>query len=64
MGKEVMAWQKNRSIRMLYFVNISCTKQESCLFTEKLVVMFEHQSTINENMPVRFLLYLAQYYND
>ena len=30
----------------------------------KLVVMFEHQSTINENMPVRFLLYLAQYYNE
>lgn len=34
------------------------------IYKNKLVVMFEHQSTINENMPVRFLLYLAQYYNE
>ena len=34
------------------------------VYQNKLVVMFEHQSTLNENMPVRFLLYLAQYYNE
>ena len=33
------------------------------LCKNQLIMMFEHQSTINENMPVRFLLYLAEYYN-
>jgi hypothetical protein len=29
---------------------------------DKLVVLIEHQSTINENMPLRFLLYIARIY--
>ena len=33
------------------------------LCKNQLIIMIEHQSTINENMPVRFLLYLAEYYN-
>ena len=28
----------------------------------KLVVLIEHQSTINNNMPLRFLLYIAREY--
>jgi hypothetical protein len=28
----------------------------------KLVILVEHQSTINENMPLRFLIYLARVY--
>lgn len=35
----------------------------SFLYKNQLIVMFEHQSTVNENMPVRFLLYLARYYD-
>jgi len=29
----------------------------------RLVVLIEHQSTINENMPLRMLLYIAEIYN-
>jgi hypothetical protein len=29
---------------------------------DKLVVLFEHQSTINANMPLRFLIYIARVY--
>ncbi|MDR1446977.1 MAG: Rpn family recombination-promoting nuclease/putative transposase [Treponema sp.] len=29
---------------------------------EKLVVLFEHQSTINPNMPLRILMYIARVY--
>jgi hypothetical protein len=29
---------------------------------DKLVVLIEHQSTINQNMPLRFLLYIARVY--
>jgi hypothetical protein len=35
----------------------------SFIIDGKLVVMLEHQSTINENLPLRFLLYIAQVYN-
>jgi hypothetical protein len=34
----------------------------SFLLDNKLVVLLEHQSTINENMPLRFLLYIARLY--
>jgi hypothetical protein len=29
---------------------------------DKLVILLEHQSTINDNMPLRFLLYVAMVY--
>ena len=32
----------------------------SCLFRGKLLVIIEHQSTINENMPLRMLFYAAE----
>ena len=34
----------------------------SMLVGSRLVVLVEHQSTINENMPLRFLEYLAKLY--
>jgi len=34
----------------------------SFILDNKLVVMIEHQSTINENMPLRMLLYIAKTY--
>ena len=30
---------------------------------DKIIVLIEHQSTINENMPFRFLLYIAALYD-
>ncbi|MFC2603261.1 MAG: Rpn family recombination-promoting nuclease/putative transposase, partial [Treponema sp.] len=34
----------------------------SCLIDGKIIVLAEHQSTINENMPLRFLEYIARLY--
>ena len=34
----------------------------SCLVDNKIIVLAEHQSTINENMPLRFLQYIARLY--
>ena len=34
----------------------------SCLVDGKIIVLAEHQSTINENMPLRFLEYIARLY--
>ena len=34
----------------------------SCLVDNKIIVLAEHQSTINENMPLRFLEYIARLY--
>ncbi|MCC8097352.1 MAG: Rpn family recombination-promoting nuclease/putative transposase [Eubacterium sp.] len=36
----------------------------SFLVDNKLVVMLEHQSTVNNNMPLRFLLYAAYIYEN
>ena len=33
----------------------------SCLIDDNIIVLAEHQSTINENMPLRFLEYVAGY---
>jgi predicted transposase/invertase (TIGR01784 family) len=33
------------------------------VLNDRLVVLIEHQSTINENMPLRMLLYIAETYN-
>jgi hypothetical protein len=35
----------------------------SCIVDGKLVVFIEHQSTINQNMPLRMLLYISELYN-
>lgn len=34
----------------------------ACLIENKIVVLLEHQSTINENMPLRCLLYVSRLY--
>ena len=34
----------------------------SCLIDDKIIVLAEHQSTVNENMPLRFLEYVARLY--
>ncbi len=34
----------------------------ACLIDGKIIVLIEHQSTVNENMPLRFLQYAARLY--
>ncbi len=36
----------------------------SFLINNRLIVLIEHQSTINENMPLRFLMYIAKLYQE
>lgn len=35
----------------------------SCLFRDRLLILIEQQTTLNANMPLRFLLYLAKLLN-
>ena len=35
----------------------------SCIFRDRLLILIEHQTTLNENMPLRFLLYLVKLLN-
>ncbi|GHV12514.1 hypothetical protein AGMMS49938_05210 [Fibrobacterales bacterium] len=44
----------------VFFMN----RQNDIFFTvgDKVVVLVEHQSTINENMPLRFLIYISRLY--
>ena len=34
----------------------------SCVFNNRLMLIVEHQSTVNENMPIRMFLYAAELY--
>ena len=35
----------------------------SCIFRDRLLILIEHQTSLNENMPLRFLLYIAKLLN-
>ena len=35
----------------------------SCSIDDKFLVLIEHQTSVNENMPFRFLVYVAELYN-
>ena len=41
---------------------MSIINDVSCLVDGKIIVLAEHQSTINENMPLRFLQYISRLY--
>jgi hypothetical protein len=36
----------------------------SFLINNRLIVLIEHQSTVNDNMPLRFLMYIAKQYQE
>ena len=36
----------------------------SFLLNNRLIVLIEHQSTVNDNMPLRFLMYIAKLYQE
>ena len=58
-GKEVDL--KIQTLEETVFINIK--NDIAFLLNNILIVLLEHQSTINPNMPLRFLLYIARIYD-
>ena len=50
------------NIRLENVMYMNIINDVSCLIDGKIIVLAEHQSTINENMPLRFLEYIARLY--
>ena len=50
------------NIRLDNVMYMSIINDVSCLVDGKIIVLAEHQSTINENMPLRFLQYISRLY--
>ena len=50
------------NIRLDNVMYMNIINDISCLVDGKIIVLTEHQSTINENMPLRFLQYIARLY--
>ncbi len=50
------------NIRLDNVMYMNIINDVSCLVDNKIIVLAEHQSTINENMPLRFLEYIARLY--
>ena len=49
-------------LRLEHVMYMSFCNDVSCLIDNKIIVLVEHQSTVNANMPVRFLEYSARLY--
>ncbi len=49
-------------LRLDNVMYMSIVNDVSCLVDNKIIVLAEHQSTINENMPLRCLEYIARLY--
>ena len=49
-------------IRLDNLIYMNIINDVSCLVDDKIIVLAEHQSTVNENMPLRFLQYIARLY--
>ena len=50
------------NIRLDNVMYMNIINDVSCLVDNRIIVLAEHQSTINENMPLRFLQYIARLY--
>jgi len=50
------------NIKLDNVIYMNIVNDVSCLVDNKIIVLAEHQSTINENMPLRFLQYIARLY--
>ena len=50
------------NIRLDNVMYMNIINDVSCLVDNKIIILAEHQSTINENMPLRFLEYIARLY--
>ena len=49
-------------LRLEHVMYMSFCNDVSCLIDNKIIVLAEHQSTVNSNMPVRFLEYVSRLY--
>ena len=49
-------------LRLEHIMYMSFCNDVSCLIDNKIIVLAEHQSTVNANMPIRFLEYSARLY--
>ena len=49
------------NIRLDNIIYMNIVNDVSCLVDNKIIVLAEHQSTINENMPAQILYLLVQY---
>ncbi len=49
-------------LRLDHVMYMSFCNDVSCLIDNKIIVLAEHQSTVNDNMPIRFLEYAARLY--
>ena len=53
---------KLEPIRLEQVMYMAFCNDVSCLVDGKIIVLVEHQSTVNANMPLRFLQYVARLY--
>lgn len=51
-----------KPLRLDNVMYMSFCNDVSCLIDNKIIVLAEHQSTVNANMPVRFLEYVSRLY--
>ncbi|EMB20007.1 Rpn family recombination-promoting nuclease/putative transposase [Treponema denticola] len=51
-----------KPLRLEQVMYMNFCNDVSCLVDNKIIVLAEHQSTVNENMPLRFLEYAARLY--
>ena len=51
-----------KPLRLEHVMYMSFCNDVSCLIDNKIIVLAEHQSTVNANMPIRFLEYAARLY--
>ena len=61
-GKELAKETPIRYFKLEQVLYMGFYNDVSCLIDNKIIVLAEHQSTVNENMPLRFLEYVARLY--
>ena len=61
-GTELDASAELEPLRLEQVMYMAFRNDVACLVDGKIIVLIEHQSTINANMPLRFLQYAARLY--
>ncbi|MGI5096864.1 Rpn family recombination-promoting nuclease/putative transposase [Treponema socranskii] len=61
-GTELDASTNLEPLRLEQVMYMAFRNDVACLIDGKIIVLIEHQSTVNENMPLRFLQYAARLY--
>ena len=61
-GTHLNAATEIAPLRLEQVMYMAFCNDVACLVDGKIIVLVEHQSTINENMPLRFLQYVARLY--